>query len=122
MSEDVDLIKKHLGDAAVLYDYRDWLDEQAGARISQLAESIYVTMPCIILAARDWFFRPATLLEQQLLTLNLQPKLVFDYSDEFRRRESVMGISCFTYGRFIDDRLPDLNQVTDFVRSCFPSR
>lgn len=122
VAADVLLIKSHLGGSVTLYDYRDWLDEQAGAQIADLAGSIYVNLPCIILAARDWFFRPATLLEQRLLAINTQPKLVFDYADEFLRREELLGIARVTYGRFGEEDTPDLQQVSDFVLSCFSTQ
>ncbi len=118
---DVDLVRSRVGEAVSLYDYRQWLDQQIGANIEQLAASIYTTMPCIVFATRDWFIRPATLLEQRFLALNAEPKLVIDYAGEFATREAFMGIRNVRYGKFVDDTLLDLDDVVAFLKRCFPT-
>lgn len=120
-NEDANFITHALGNYLSIYNYKHWLDRQAGCKIIQFSEDIYCQIPCIILATRDWFVRPATLLELNFLRKNDCPKLVFDYTGEFAHRCKDNFISNWVRGDFdASDQLSTSSLVT-FATRIYPS-
>lgn len=99
------------------YDYKDWLDAQAGLRISAFSKEIYSKVPCIVLATRDWFVRPATRLEMQFLSINDCPKLVFDYSGLFKELQRDHRIRNHVYGEYDAEEAISRKSVEAFIES-----
>jgi hypothetical protein len=112
-----ELLHRHLA----VYNYKAWLDRQEGSRISLLASHIYEDIPCIILVTRDWFVRPATILECKHLKSNIKPKLVFDYAGEFQTRGLEASITSCEFGAFDAEGRIEAATVTAFAHRIYPS-
>jgi len=110
-------VKKHLPPSVQFYDYKDWLDQQAGITIHHFSKQIYTTLPCIVFATCDWYERPATILEMEFLRLNSHPKLVFDYTGNFSDREGEHMMENYVEGEFKDNEQIDFRCINNFLEN-----
>lgn len=67
----------------MIYEYSQWLLLQSGFSIEKVAAKLYAELPCIIFVTSDWYDRPATKLEKEILEGNPLGKLVIDYEGDF---------------------------------------
>ena len=118
---DVDLVLSSFEHEVVFYDYRRYLDVQTGASVRGIAEMIYPNCCAIVFATRDWFTRPATAYERQLLEQSHHPKLVFDYSGRFEAENTSGAMRYVTFGSFQSEKAIDITSVRRFTREVFKS-
>jgi hypothetical protein len=62
-----------------IYYYKNFLSEQRGQRISELAEAIYSSVPVVILRTSGWLTSAACNLERDIVNRASNPLLVFDF-------------------------------------------
>jgi len=110
-------VKAWLPERVNFYDYKDWLDQQAGERIERFSREIYSHIPCIIFVTCDWYQRPATLLEMKFLSRNNQMKLVVDYAGEFKQRSNEHCISNYFLAEFDENSELSVQSVMKFLSS-----
>lgn len=118
---DVDIVLSSFEHELVFYDYRRFLDVQTGASVRGIAEMIYPNCCAIVFATRDWFTRPATMYERQLLEQSHHPKLVFDYSGRFAAENTSGAMSYVSFGGFQGEKTIDPTSVRKFTREVFKS-
>tara|TARA_R110000824_G_scaffold151942_1_gene323013 strand:- start:906 stop:1355 length:450 start_codon:yes stop_codon:yes gene_type:complete len=120
-SADADIVTSSLCSHLSVYNYKSWLDSQAGFYIVEFSEQIYCKIPCIILATADWFLRPATVLEMEFLRYNECPKLVFDYIGEFTARQNEHCITNWILGDF--DMFSQITErsLLSFAQDAYPA-
>lgn len=115
-AEEVKRLKLRLPDDLTIYDYKDWLDRQAGLRISEISKEVYVGTPCIVFATLDWYIRPATVLEMTLLRTNPRRKLIIDYSGTFEARADVHRMQNFEIASFDQTDEVDMRSLSKYLK------
>lgn len=102
-AEDADMIYFLFDSKYSVYNYKHWLMEQSGSQIISISKKIYRKIPCIILVTKDWYTKPATILEMNDLRVNDSFKVVIDYEGDFEQSQSHHKISNYTISPFRDD-------------------
>ncbi len=114
-------ISKYASQFCTFFNYRDWLDHQAGSSIKDVAQYLYCQFPCIILVTRDWYEREATVFEAKCLKINPEPKLVFDFEGSFVERRNQHQIANFSLGEFTVDGSIRLGCIDNWLQTTFPN-
>lgn len=116
---DADDIVHAFGFRYRIYDYRQFLVDQLGMQVDDVAVSVYGKIPVIILMTADWWERPATQLECKYIRDNKLRKLIFDYSGLNRNRIVQAGIGNFAHGKFERGGRLDMGSIREFLRDAF---
>lgn len=117
-SDDAKSLYRQIGSDYVIYEYSDWLLLQSGLSIETIANKLYAELPSIIFVTSDWYDRPATKLEKEILETNHQKKIVIDYVGDFER-STKHKIRNFEICPFDQNDLIDVHAVRAWLKESF---